>query len=451
MRNGGISSDGKTYVYHLRHGVRWQDGVALTSADVKFSWQAIVNPNNNTLHREGYTEIASIDTPDRYTVVVHLHRRYPPFISKFFTPLQEGGKPVLPQHVLGSARSINQVPFNSAPIGSGPFKFVKWDRGRELVLERNPLYYRGIPRLQRVELHIIPNDQTILNEVRLHHIDLVASPAVTQYEQYRALPDVVTQLYPWNSQTLFIINNSKPGLNDVRVRRAIAGAIDYNAIIAKLTHGTGVRAHDIIPSTAPGYTRNPPYAYDPARSNAVLDEAGYTRGADGVRARGGVRLEFTLDSISGSASLRMESVQLQQYFAAVGIRLNIKEYAYNDIFTPEGPIYSNQYDFAIYGATLTWDPDMSFYIGCAFFYPRGENVYRYCNRRVDAYERAGLSTDEPAERAAAYHAAQPLLWNTVPYIPLYDRRRIVVRSPDLRNFKVNPGSTPWYNVWQWDI
>ena len=451
LRNGGISKDGTTYVYHLRRGVRWQDNVPLTSADVRFSWQAIVNPNNNTLHREGYTEIASIDTPDPYTVVVHLKHRYPPFVSKFFTPLQEGGKPVLPQHILGKYGSINQVPFNASPVGSGPFKFLKWERGRELVLERNPLYYKGLPKLQRIELHIIPNDQTILNELRLHHVDMIASPAVTLYEQYQSIPDVVTRLYPWNSQLLMIVNNSKPGLDDVVVRRAIANSIDYNAIISKLGHNTGVPSHDIIPPTAIGYTLNPARAYDPRGANAALDAAGYKRGADGVRSRNGVRLEFTLDSISGSASLRMLAVQLQQYFAAIGVRLSVKEYAYNDVFTPEGPIYSNKYDFAIYGQTLTWDPDMSFYIGCDFFYPRGENTYRYCNKEVDRYENAGLSTDDPAQRAAAYHRAQPLLWQTVPYVAIYDRRRISVRSADLRNFKVNPSSTPWYNVWQWDI
>ncbi|HZZ66330.1 MAG TPA: peptide ABC transporter substrate-binding protein [Candidatus Baltobacteraceae bacterium] len=450
LSNGGISRDGTTYVYHLRHGVRWQDGAPLTSADVRFSWHAVIDPNNNTLHREGYTEIRAIDTPDRYTVVVHLKNRYPPFVSKFFTPLQEGGKPILPEHILAHA-AFNQGPFNSAPVGSGPFKFVRWERGRELILAANPLYYRGPPHLQRIELHIIPNDQTILNEVRLHHIDLVATPSVTQYEEYRSLPEVTTQLYPWNSQELMIINNSKPGLSDVIVRRAITQAIDYPALIAKLTHNTGELAHDFIPPTAIGYTRNPAYRYDPAAANRSLDAAGYRRGADGVRTRGNVRLDYTLDSISGSIGLKMMAVQLQQYFAAIGVRIAVKEYAYNDMFTPDGPIYSNQYDFAIYGVTLTWDPDMSFYIGCDAFYPRGENTYRYCNPQVDKYEARGLSTDVPAERAAAYHHAEPLLWTTVPYIPVYERMRIAVRNPDLRNFKVNPSSTPWYNVWQWDI
>ncbi|MFN2448467.1 MAG: ABC transporter substrate-binding protein [Candidatus Baltobacteraceae bacterium] len=451
LANGGISRDGRTYTYRLRRGVRWQDGKPLTSRDVRFSWQAVVNPQNNALHREGYTEVASIDTPDAYTAVVHLKRRYPPFLSKFFTPLQEGGKPILPAHLLSGYASINQVPFNSAPVGSGPFKFLKWDRGRELVLVRNALYFRGAPKLQRVELHIIPDDQTIFNEVRLHHIDLVLTPSVSQYPRYRAMPDTVAEADPWNAQELLAINDGKPGLNDVRVRRAVSMAIDYGAIISKLTHDTGERARDYIPPTALGYSDNAPYAYDPKAAAAALERAGYTIGADGVRTRGKVRLEFSLGTISGSVALRAMAILLQQYFHDVGIKLNVRMYPYNGMFTPDGPTYSGKYDFAMYGVTLTWDPDMSFYLGCAFVYPHGENIYRYCNPRADAYEAAGLRSDDPALRASAYRKAEPLFWQTVPYIPLYERRRIVVRSPDLRNFKTNPTSTPWFNLWQWDI
>lgn len=451
LANGGISKDGKTYIYHLHRNVRWHDGVPMTSADVKFSWEAVINRNNNTLHREGYTEVASIGTPDPYTVVVHLRRRYPPFVTKFFTPLQEGGKPILPGHVLARYASINQVPFNAAPIGTGPFKFVKWDRGRKIVLARNDLYFKGRPKLERVEFNIIPNDQTILNEIRLHHLDLIASPSTTLYSQYRRLQDVVTSLSPWNSQSLLIMNESHPGLDDVNVRRALTMSIDYGAIIDKLTHGSAEQAYDYIPPTAIGYTKNPPFKYDPARANAMLDAGGWKRGTDGVRSKNGTRLDYTLDIIAGSDSERMISVQLQQYFAAIGVRLSVKTYAYNAIFTPDGPIYGNRYDFATYGVTLGWDPDLSYYVGCDSFYPKGENVYRYCDRQVDDLERRGLQTDDPRQRAAVYSQAERIMWNTIPYIPLYERRRITVRSPDLKNFTTNPSSTPWYNMWQWDI
>src|SRR5439155_22321431 len=120
--------------------------------------------------------VSSIDTPDRYTVVVHLQRRYPPFVSRFFTPLQEGGKGILPAHLLARYRSINTIPFNAAPIGTGPFKFVRWERGREIVLARNDMYFKGKPKLERMEFFVIPNHQTMVNDLRHHNIDVITSP-----------------------------------------------------------------------------------------------------------------------------------------------------------------------------------------------------------------------------------------------------------------------------------
>jgi len=451
LENGGISRDGKTYIYRLRHGVRWHDGVGFTSADVKFSWEAVVNPNNNTLHREGYDDVASIDTPDKYTVVVHLKRRYPPFETRFFTPLQEGGKGILPAHLLARYKSINAVPFNAAPVGTGPFRFARWERGREIVLERNDSYFKGRPKLKEIRFFVIPNDETMLNELRLHQIDLIASPTTSLRSDYLKVPDVVDELTPWNAQSYFIMNNSRPGLSDVRVRRAIALAIDYNAIILKVTHGIGEPAHDIVPPTAIGYTDNPARKYDPAAARPLLDAAGYKPGPGGIRARGNVRLDYVLTIISGSSSQQSVSLMLQQFLKAVGIGLAIKPYPYNAVFTPSGPIYGNRYDFAIYSVTLPWDPDNLFYVGCDFFYPKGENVYRYCDGTVDALEKQGLLTDDAARRAAIYGKAEPRIWDTVPYIPLYELRRQNVYSSALQNFKANPSSTPWYNIWQWDV
>jgi len=120
VANGGISRDGRRYVYHLRGGVRWQDGAALTAHDVAFTWRAVMSPRNNVLHREGYQEVERIDTPDARTVVVRLKRRYPPFVTQFFTTLQEGAKPILPAHLLSELPEINDAAYNALPIGSGP-------------------------------------------------------------------------------------------------------------------------------------------------------------------------------------------------------------------------------------------------------------------------------------------------------------------------------------------
>ncbi len=449
--NGGVSSDGLTVTYHLRRGVLWQDGVPFTARDVVASWRAVVDPHNDTLFREGYDRVAAITAPNPYTVVVHLRQRDPAFVSQFFAPLQEGGKPVLPAHIIDRDADFNRSSLDTHPIGTGPFTFVSWQRGTSIVLERFDRYFKGKPKLERIELRVIPDDQTIATEVRVHRVDLVVSPAGALFEEYRSFPNVVTELRPWNAQEVLALNERKLGLGDVTVRRAIASAIDYDALARKIAHGIGEPAYNTLPPTALGYERLPPYRYDPARANRLLDAAGWARGSDGIRSRHGVRLAFTLAVIAGSTSLADIGIELQQDFKAAGIALRMKSYPYDTIFSPDGPLFSGTYDMAIYSTTLQWDPDVHVYVGCDQWYPRGQNTFGYCNRAVDALERKGLQTDDPLMRAAIYRRASEIMWDTISYVPLYELRRPVVRSPDLRNFSTNPSATPWWNAWQWDI
>ena len=221
LANGGISYDGKTYTYHLRGGVRWHDGAPLTARDVAFSWRLIMNPRNNVLHREGYDQVARIDTPDDHTVVVRLKRRYPPFVTQFFTTLQEGAKPVVPEHLLRGAREINDVPFNAHPVGTGPFPFVAWDRGRRITLAANERYFKGRPKLERVELSILPDMNTVATALRTHEVDMPVSSNPLLYDLFRATPGMRAALTDWNSQEILMLDDARPALRHAEVRRAI--------------------------------------------------------------------------------------------------------------------------------------------------------------------------------------------------------------------------------------
>ncbi len=451
LQNGGISRDGRTYIYHLHRGVVWHDGEPFTARDVIASWHAVMDPRHNTLHREGYDRVVSIAAPDPYTAVVHLDRRYPPFVTQFFAPLQEGGKPILPAHVLAREADFNTGGLNALPVGTGPFRFASWEHGSRIVLARNERYFKGRPALDRIELDIVPNDQTILAQVEAHQIDLVVSPSSALADQYRALSDVTTALYPWNAQMSLGFNSRKPLLADPAVRRAIVAAIDYDRLIATATHGVGETAYNTLPPTAIGYEPLVPHRFDLATAKALLDGAGWHIGSDGIRAKGGQRLAPTIASIAGATTIMQIDVELQSQLRAAGIDLGIKPYPYNTVFAIDGPIYGGTYDLAAYSTSLAWDPDVHFYLGCDQWFPKGENVYGYCNLKLDRLFSAGLQYDDPRKRAPIYNAASRLIWSGAPYVPLYEIRRFVVRSPDLRNFAVNPTATPWFNAWQWDI
>ncbi|MGB8519140.1 MAG: ABC transporter substrate-binding protein, partial [Candidatus Tumulicola sp.] len=299
LANGGISRDGRTYVYHLRRDVVWHDGVAFGARDVVASWRAVMDPANNTFEHEGYDRVASIGAPDRYTVVVRLRERYPPFVSRFFAPLQEGAKPVLPAHLLSAGGGFNAGSLASHPVGTGPFAFVSWARGDRIVLKRFDRYFKGRPALARIDFRVIPSDQTIAVMLQEHQIDLVVAPQTSLVDQYRSTPGLYAGTAPWNSQTSLVLNARKPGLHDVAVRRAIAMAVPYAAILRDVTRGLYEPARNSLPPTAIGYEPLPPRGTDPATAGDELQRAGWIAGPDGVRARGGVRLEFTLATIAG--------------------------------------------------------------------------------------------------------------------------------------------------------
>ena len=142
---------------------------------------------------------------------------------------------------------------------------------------------------------------------------------------------------------------------------------------------------------------------------------------------------------------------VQAALARAGVALTIKDYAYRSIFAPAGPIYGGKYDLALYSTTLNWDPDAYNYLACDRWYPRGQNVFRFCDPALDELEAAGLDATTAAGRARIYAKASRRIWSLAPYIPVYQARRLVVRSSDLRDYSVNPTSTPWWDAWQWDI
>jgi peptide/nickel transport system substrate-binding protein len=452
LANGGISRDGRTYTYRLRANVIWQDGVPFTARDVVASLAAVMDPRDDTFEREGYDRVSSIEALDPHTVVVHLRERYPPFVSRFFAPLQEGGKPVLAAHVLARERDFNSGELAAHPIGTGPFAFVSWARTDRIVLKRFDRYFKGRPRLDRIELRFIPNDQTIALALAEHRVDLIVAPQTSLLAQYRSTEGVTVETAAWNAQTSLIVNAQKPGLRDVVVRRALAIAVPYRSIVADVTRGLYPQARNSLPATAIGYEPLPPRRYDPPQAGRLLERAGWRRGADGIRSRNGVRLDFTLATIAGSTNLERTAVLLQASLREAGVGLAIKTFPYRTIFAaPHGPLYGGSYDIALYSNTLNWDPDVRNYLACDRWYPRGQNIFRFCDPGLDRLERAGLQTDVVARRAAIYRAASRAIWSEVPYIPIYDGRRLIVRSSDLRAYSVNPTATPWWNAWQWDI
>lgn len=174
LANGDVSADGLTLKYKLRPNIFFHDGVRLTCRDLKFTWRAVMNPRNLDISQDGYRDIADIDCRDPLVAVVHMKRIYAPFLQQLWGV--NGNAPILPEHILAKYNdangSFNTAPFQSKPVGSGPFSVERWDRGSQVVLKAFDRYFMGKPKLREVVFKYVPDGNTLVAQLKTHEIDM---------------------------------------------------------------------------------------------------------------------------------------------------------------------------------------------------------------------------------------------------------------------------------------
>ena len=452
-QNGGISKDGLTLTYHLRKGVRWHDRQPFTARDVVFTTHAILNRRNNLQQTTGWDEIAGVEALDGYTVRFHLKKIFAPAITTFFA--ESGLYPVLPAHVLEKYPDINRVPFNSHPIGTGPFKFVKWVHGDRIELEANPDYWRGPPKLKHVIYKFVPKDTTVLLQLRTHEIDAWFRAPSNLFIELKKLSDYRVQREPSLIYAHLDLNLKNPLFGDIRVRRAINYAIDKKKIIASVTHSVNIPAYADVAPLSWAYEPNVRhYDYDPETARRLLDEAGWVVGPDGVRINGKQRLAFTLSAVAGGATGEAAEALVQEQLKQVGVAATIKNYPASLFFGPYqdgGILQTGKYDVGFFSWVAGADPDNSSLYMCDQAPPKGQNNLFWCDLTLDGAERGALSTYERATRKKYYSIIEKELADQSVTIFLYYVRQIFVTSPELRGFVPAPATTSNWNTWEWSV
>ncbi len=454
LQNGGISRDGKTIVYHLRRGVLWQDGAPFGADDVIFTWHAIMNKNNNVPSTVGYDLITAIDKRDDHTIAVHLRTAYAPFVATFFSQSADPF-PVLPAHLLARYPNINTIPFNSKPVGTGPFIVDRWQRGNKIVFHANPHYWRGRPKLDTIWYTPVPNDNTIVTLLQSHEADVEYYAAAANYPQLAHIPGTNVDLTPFTQFGQLALNLRTPALADVRVRRALWYAIDVPGLLRDVSHGVYTPGSTDQPSFSWAYNPNTVhYTYDPARARALLDQAGWKVGSGGIRTKDGQRLSLALAGVSGQATNNATNVIVQRDFHDVGVDLQVKPYISSLFFATYGAggiLQTGKFDLALFTWINGTDPDDSVNWMCDQFPPKGQNVYHFCNAELDRQERVALGSNDRAVRKKAYDAVQSILADQVPAIIPWYVRRISVYNTDLKNWRPAHAVSSFWNCYEWQI
>jgi len=465
LANGAakVSTDGKKLdvTWKLKSGVKWSDGEPLTSADIKYTWEIwMKDPKVN--NRTGFSEIESIDLPDDATAVVHYKSVYAAYPLNFFW--------LMPKHLLEKEADISKTDYVRRPLGTGPFKVTEFKTDESITLEKNPNYRdAGKPYLDKVIFKSVPSSQVGLAQLKageVHAMWNLTEAQTPDVEKESTLALLVVQgptverieLNTAQNKEYTDPNSTHPVLGDIAMRKALLYATPKQQIIDKLLFGKAKPGSSPVSQGWAAY-KEPQEGYDPKKANDVLDAAGWTKGSDGIRTKGGVRASLTYATTTGDQLRERVQQVLVEEWKAIGVEVKIQNQPSSVLLagscTGKDPRKLGTFDLLMYASTPEIDPHST-------ILPRyhskqiptqadcsGQNYTRFKNPEADkAIEEAGGTLDAE-KRKAAYAKVMKALNDAYVIIWMYDRANIDARVTGLQGWQGNTWQRFTWNVQDW--
>jgi peptide/nickel transport system substrate-binding protein len=414
-------TDPKTYIFHLHRGVKFSDGRSLTSRDVKWSFDSLLQGKIRSPKAAAYRFVDRIDAPDDYTVIFHLKE---PWAALLWNLAGGEGMGIVPYG------SLDEISRN--PIGSGPFRFVSAEQDKDVVLERNETYWGRKAGLERVRFIVVVDTTTRALELRKGSADIAPVNALPP-DMVLALqrePQLAVLRGPGTVLGYMAFNLRDPILKDVRVRQAIACALDRGPFIHYVWHDFARPAASVLPPESWAYDADvKQYSHDPAKARQLLDAAGFPE-------NNGVRFHLMMKTSIEESSRSMASV-FQQQLREVGVVLDIRSFEFATFFSDV-----THGEFQVY--SLRWiggneDPDIFEYaFHSAKIIPNGANRQYYSNPRADALIDKARSQLDQNSRKQDYAELQRILAEDLPYIDLWYFDNVMVYSKRVLDLQLNP-------------
>jgi ABC-type transport system substrate-binding protein len=420
LADSWTTPDPRTYTFHLRPGAHFHDGRPLAAADVKATFDSILDPATHSPKRGAFRMVASVEAPDAATVIFHLSEPYASFLWNLARP------------AVGIVPHDAGPDFSRHPVGSGPFRFVSQSQDEEVIVERSPDYFRGAAQIARVRFRVVPDAVVRALELQKGSADLEMSSLSPDMIPVLARQSglAVTQR-PGTNYGYLGFNLEDPILAKREVRQALAFATDRDALIRYLLRGQARIASGILPPNHWAYEPNvAQYTLDPARAEQILDAAGFPR------KQGGTRFHLTLKT-STEEQARLISAVLQEQWRRIGVDLELRPLELATLLS----------DAAKGNFQLTYsrwvgannDPDVfEFVFSSKRFPPDGANRGHYRNPRIDALvDQIRIETDRE-KRKAHCSAVQKILADDLPYLPLWFTDVVSVHRRSLGDLPLSP-------------
>ena len=411
------------YIFYLKKGVRFHDGLEMTSNDVKFTYDFVLNPKNQSPKIGGLEKLKRIEIIDKYTIKFVLSEVFGPFLSNLTLP-------IVPGHIVEKVGDS----FTKHPVGTGPFKFNSFEINDQIVLKANKDYFNDPPRLNGIIFKILPDETVRLLELEKGNVHLL---------QNAISPDILPRLKnndrlkiikrPGTNYSYIGFNFKDPVLKNQMVREAIAKGIDRDSIIQHMLKNLATEASFMLSPFNWAYEAMvKTYQYDPQKAKKLLDKAGYPDpDGDGPEPR------FILSYKTSQNELRKLIAEVfQEQLREIGIKINIKSYEWGTFFSD---IKSG--NFQIY--SLTWvginDPDIFHYTFHSESYPpKGANRGKYSNKDIDELIDKGRKEINIEDRKKTYSLIQKKLAKEIPYVSLWFATNIAVMLKEVEGFQLYP-------------
>ncbi|KTR02971.1 ABC transporter substrate-binding protein [Aureimonas ureilytica] len=452
VENGGISADGLSWKVKLRDDVKWHDGTPFTAEDVKSTLELLVNPNFRSWRKTGHEFVRDLTVVSPTEITWKMEKPFAPYPSILASTF------ITPKHILGAAADPNTAPFNNAPVGTGPFKWKQRVAGDYILLEANKDYFGNGPHIATLIYKYVPDLNVMYTQFKAGDIDVAGLQWITpdHYEEAKTLEGKVVSVVPGSTIESLTLNMERPQFKDPKVREALYHAIDKQSIIDALYYGLPTPTESYVPQQSYYYNPDlPKHEYSPEKAKALLDEAGWVPGADGVRAKDGVKLAFTCSTTAGNHIREQVQQYMQQSFKDLGIEMTISN-------LPPAVMWGDywmlsQFDSVIVGLDFLTgpDPDTSDFFRSTSSPAKGgsgQNNWQFANKEVDDLLTQGGSLFVPEERRAAYFKIQEIMRRELPLLPLFQYATVRGYKQGVEGvaYNINTRIDTW-NVGHWSL
>ncbi len=435
-----VSPDGLEIKFILKKNILWHDGKPFTVQDVKFTFDKLISPETRTPFSSDYLAVKEFKVIDDYSFIVKYSVPFAPILESWCIG-------IIPKHIFEN-QNINTSEYNRKPVGTGAYIFKKWITDQKIILQANPNYYEGKPKIENYLFRVIPDQSVQFLELRTQSLDEL-SLLPDQWNAYDSFFKNYNKFrYPSFSFTFLGFNLEREPYSNIKFRQAIAYAINKEDIIDGVLLGMAKSAEGIFPPQSWAYKEINSYKYSPDKAVKILQEIGFSKDIDGYMKYKNKNFEINIITNQGNKTRELTCQIIQEQLKKIGLKVNIRILEWSTFINQY--VNKKNFDALVLGWNTAVDPDQYLLWHSSQCNPGQYNFMSYKNKEVDALFVKARTTFDKDKRKKYYHKIQDIMKEDPPCIFLYFPENLVCINKRVKGVQLAPAGIGW-NFHKWSI